>query len=766
MKKLSLLSILLVIALLISMVPAAVFAATEPDVDGDKTAAPTSLKPSQRQTTVTLSLPSEQHTIGADIVFVMDSSTSAQNSAVFTESVEDLLEGIVEDYPNADLRVGVVRFRGKAYDAVDFKSEGAFSGLADYSDAEDYIWAALNMTEAEIKENFGSGSNIHGGLCMAQEWLDADTSVEDTHKYVILLTDCKSYIWYNDANEPTTIYTQYYKHFAIQPVHSKPTDPYPGTPTLGQSAGAYDKYAYPVDVLDPTGKSNIFAFQTYDELFASNDPELTGVSDWDAYCYYATDKTKVPAGTATTIPATNGAELFSNSNYTAYRSYYDFTPDEDWEDIPYLEANPYEVLRDEDGNVIVDGEGKCTFDPETINPNYYMYHVDCLTKGLYKAGHLWDELNEDYNTGAIIYEGGSTDSGLSTIRPSFINWMYENSDYAANVASSSEVEGLFTSIDNRIHYMVADGVVIDLIAPEFALVDPEGMPFTITTERDGKLYCEAGEDNSWYFFEPDMEAPSYIMHYYEKEEAGEQTEGHPDAIVWEILVPVENANRIEMSYDLEIYEDTAPGTYDTNIEAYLDYRSTDSIGEPEMWLAKSASGMRSSYYDGRYYFPVPRVTYTKSSPSPSAPKYTVTWVDEDGTVLEVDKNVTKGTDPSYDGETPTKAEDEQYTYEFAGWTPELSPVTADITYTATYTPTPKDSPAPPDEPDPTDDPGDVDPGTKPDSGSEVDEDTDEDTPDSEHAPYTGDTRHTDVWMALGLLSLAGIAVLARKREEE
>ena len=70
------------------------------------------------------------------------------------------------------------------------------------------------------------------------------------------------------------------------------------------------------------------------------------------------------------------------------------------------------------------------------------------------------------------------------------------------------------------------------------------------------------------------------------------------------------------------------------------------------------------------------------------PKYTVTWKNEDD-VLETDTDVAEGTTPTYDGETPTKDADENYTYTFAGWTPEVVAATADATYTATFTATKK-----------------------------------------------------------------------------
>ena len=84
----------------------------------------------------------------------------------------------------------------------------------------------------------------------------------------------------------------------------------------------------------------------------------------------------------------------------------------------------------------------------------------------------------------------------------------------------------------------------------------------------------------------------------------------------------------------------------------------------------------------------------------TANTYTVTWMNGD-TQLEKDEDVAWGTKPQYNkNETPTKAADSEYTYEFAGWSTtdgaetgtaaaDLPEVTENVTYYAAFTKTAK-----------------------------------------------------------------------------
>ncbi|MEE3402995.1 MAG: InlB B-repeat-containing protein, partial [Acutalibacteraceae bacterium] len=67
--------------------------------------------------------------------------------------------------------------------------------------------------------------------------------------------------------------------------------------------------------------------------------------------------------------------------------------------------------------------------------------------------------------------------------------------------------------------------------------------------------------------------------------------------------------------------------------------------------------------------------------------YTVTWQNYNGEVLENDYDVPAGTMPSYDGVTPTQPNSATEMFTFTGWSPAVSAVTGDVTYTATFTKT-------------------------------------------------------------------------------
>lgn len=89
-------------------------------------------------------------------------------------------------------------------------------------------------------------------------------------------------------------------------------------------------------------------------------------------------------------------------------------------------------------------------------------------------------------------------------------------------------------------------------------------------------------------------------------------------------------------------------------------------------------------------------------------KLTVTWKNYDGTVLEVDENIKKGTIPEYNGEKPTRPSDNDNDYAFKGWSPTISEVTKDQIYVAEFDSIPKWEDGNPDNPSDPRDPVDPD----------------------------------------------------------
>lgn len=64
-------------------------------------------------------------------------------------------------------------------------------------------------------------------------------------------------------------------------------------------------------------------------------------------------------------------------------------------------------------------------------------------------------------------------------------------------------------------------------------------------------------------------------------------------------------------------------------------------------------------------------------------KYTITFKNYDGSTLQ-SSDWDYGQTPTYNGETPTKPADAQYTYTFTGWDKTINTVTGEETYTAQF----------------------------------------------------------------------------------
>jgi len=83
-------------------------------------------------------------------------------------------------------------------------------------------------------------------------------------------------------------------------------------------------------------------------------------------------------------------------------------------------------------------------------------------------------------------------------------------------------------------------------------------------------------------------------------------------------------------------------------------------------------------------------------------RFTITWLNDDGTEIksyidggdgepeEVQYSVPYGTQAEFLGQNPTREPNDDYTYDFIGWTPALGKVTSNVTYTATYKAQPRE----------------------------------------------------------------------------
>ena len=164
------------------------------DVSRSKTA---SELDANKQSTITLSLPSAQEKLASDVVFVLDkSSCSAETAASATQMLVDLQSQVQSE--GSKIQVGVVVFGGDAKVAYSLKAfpvtETALGELK----------TALSTRPAGLM----SGSNMHAGLLAAQEMLKS-SATDNSRKYVILVSDGLTRLFTGSDGKTKDIYYQY-----------------------------------------------------------------------------------------------------------------------------------------------------------------------------------------------------------------------------------------------------------------------------------------------------------------------------------------------------------------------------------------------------------------------------------------------------------------------------------------------------------------------------------------------------------------------------
>ena len=142
---------------------------------------------------VTLTVGGGEETTASDVVFVLDKSASTD---IRQEAMNMLDELQAQAGEGNIINVGVVNFEQGVLTKI---------GLTPLTDENyDAIKEAVTYQNPE-----SSGTNIYAGLVAGEAMLDADTTVDDANKHLVLVTDGVGYLWGSGENgEVFSIYSE------------------------------------------------------------------------------------------------------------------------------------------------------------------------------------------------------------------------------------------------------------------------------------------------------------------------------------------------------------------------------------------------------------------------------------------------------------------------------------------------------------------------------------------------------------------------------
>ena len=137
-----------------------------------------------------------------------------------------------------------------------------------------------------------------------------------------------------------------------------------------------------------------------------------------------------------------------------------------------------------------------------------------------------------------------------------------------------------------------------------------------------------------------------------------------------------------------IYIKVSPSSLSSSEESSIPVSSSSSSSvKPSSSSSVSSSIVVSSSIspssEPSSSIPSSSIEPSSSSSVPTDIYYHVVFQNYDETVLD-EVDVKEGNEAIYSGETPTRDENEDYTYTFIGWDKDLSSITSDLIVTAQY----------------------------------------------------------------------------------
>ena len=273
-KKLSsLLAALLCILMLAGVLPTAALAVEQVPTDNpryttgvSKSKTVTPLDTETWTSDVTLSLPSAEEKLDSDVVFVLDGSSST-NESVKNEALS-LLSDLKDSADDSGAAVNVC--------IVKFKRYATKSAWFDLSTSYDAIKTAM-------EDPISGGTNIHAGLLAGKEALEDHQNISPDKKYLVLVSDGSTYLYSKDGDwaSATPFSRTYYTKENYQGAAGGYWDSGLYCPSNGPEG--YD----PRNIARPTKTSDVATWQAYlADVKARNETVNSEGKTGDDYDYH------------------------------------------------------------------------------------------------------------------------------------------------------------------------------------------------------------------------------------------------------------------------------------------------------------------------------------------------------------------------------------------------------------------------------------------------------------------------------------------------